>query len=123
MPSGFSDQERIYHRLKHVLKAIDDIYRMLDGKDITYLENDWIARAAYERLLEIICEASRYVTSDLREKSPEVPWRKMGDLGNRLRHAYDLINLDIIWDIYAKGDLATVRAVALRLRDELTPPT
>lgn len=73
-------------------------------------------------MLEIICEASRYVAPELREKSPEVPWRKIGDLGNRLRHAYDLINLDIIRDIYAKDELAVLWAVAVRLRDELTPP-
>lgn len=116
MPLGFSDQERAYYRLKHILTAIGDIDGMLGGKGLADLEKDRIARAAYERFLEIICKASRHVTPELKAETPEVRWREIADLGNRLRHAYDRLNLGILWEIYAKGHLATLRVAVERLK-------
>ena len=50
------------------------------------------------RLLEIIGEAANGVSTDFREKRPQIPWKKMIGLRNRLIHGYFDINLDIVWD-------------------------
>lgn len=49
-------------------------------------------------LLEIIGEAANAVSEEFCVKHPNVPWRKMISLRNRLIHGYFDINLDIVWD-------------------------
>jgi len=48
--------------------------------------------------LEIVGEAANSVTNDFREQHPQIPWKKMIELRNRLIHGYFDINLDIVWD-------------------------
>ena len=52
----------------------------------------WQARHLTERMLEIISEASRRISADLKSKAPQLPWQKIADLGNRLRHEYHRID-------------------------------
>ena len=51
------------------------------------------------RQLEIIGEASRHLSDELRAQHPDSPWQQIIGLRNRLIHAYFDINLGIIWDI------------------------
>lgn len=50
------------------------------------------------RLLEVIGEAANAVSPEMQQAHPEVPWRKMAGLRNRLIHGYFNVNLDIVWD-------------------------
>jgi uncharacterized protein with HEPN domain len=51
------------------------------------------------RNLEIIGEATKRLSSELREKHPGVPWKGMAGVRDRLIHHYFGVNLDIVWDI------------------------
>jgi uncharacterized protein with HEPN domain len=67
-------------------------------------------RAAFERFLEIISEASRHIPDDWKAQfGPDVPWREVATLGNVLRHIYQRVELTSLWRIYSK-DLATLEA-------------
>ena len=56
-------------------------------------------RMAVERLFEIISEASRFIPQDLKAKNSDIPWQRMADLGNWLRHAYHRVDPDILFNI------------------------
>jgi uncharacterized protein with HEPN domain len=75
-------------------------------------------RQSVERSLEIISEASRLLPTEVKEASTEIPWRKVADFGNVLRHAYFSVNPDIVWRI-ARDDLAPLRQALLVLRETL----
>ena len=47
--------------------------------------------------IEIIEEAAANVTTTSREDCPQIPWRDIISMRNRLIHAYFDINLDILW--------------------------
>jgi uncharacterized protein with HEPN domain len=104
-------------RLRHVLSAISDINHILEGKTRDEFAADRIIRAATERLLEIISEASRRVPEDIKAREAQIPWQRVADLGNILRHAYHDTNPDIIWRI-AKHDLAPLQAFAEKVMRE-----
>jgi uncharacterized protein with HEPN domain len=53
------------------------------------------------RNLEIIGEATKSLSTGLREKHPDVPWKGMAGVRDRLIHHYFGVNLDIVWDIVA----------------------
>jgi uncharacterized protein with HEPN domain len=75
-------------RLTHILQAIDDIDKLLQSRSRAEFASDIMLRLAVERLFEIISEASRFIPEDLKAKSANIPWRRIADLGNWLRHAY-----------------------------------
>lgn len=56
-------------------------------------------RLTVERLLEIVCEASRFIPDDMKRAEPEIDWRKMIEFGNLLRHAYHMTKAEIVWEI------------------------
>ena len=39
----------------------------------------------------------------------DIPWRRVSDIGNHLRHAYDRVDSEILWEVYSNGDLAVLR--------------
>lgn len=95
--------------------AIAQIELMLGGKSYDDFRSDRILRAAYERFLEIVSEASRHVPAELQAKAPEVPWARVRAIGNPLRHAYHEIDNETLWNIRAGGELATLGKAVQRL--------
>lgn len=88
-------------RLRDVLEAIQRIEHLTAGVDLSRLETDTLTRLATERLLEIVCEASRNIPDSIKQTAPAMPWRKMIDFGNVLRHAYHATDAARVWDIVA----------------------
>lgn len=61
-------------------------------------ERNGLVRDAVERCLQRICEAAHRLGDSAAEMMPDQPWGDIRGMGNRLRHGYDRINLDVVWD-------------------------
>jgi uncharacterized protein with HEPN domain len=92
--------DRVYWRLTDMRNAILEIRKLLDGRQIATLASNPPTRAAFERFLEIMSEASRHVPDEWKAEFDTIPWRQVADLGNFLRHAYHKTDLEILWSIY-----------------------
>lgn len=86
-------------RLRDILEAIVEIEELLAGYTLELSSADKTHRMATERYLEVICEAARRLTDDIKKGAPEIDWQRMVDFGNRLRHAYHATDVGIVWDI------------------------
>jgi uncharacterized protein with HEPN domain len=107
-------------RLHHVLHAIENIERFLDGKGQEDFAADQLVRMAVERSLEIISEASRRIPAEVKAREAQIAWQRMADLGNLLRHAYHDVNPATLWRI-VKEELPPLKAFAERImREEQT---
>ncbi len=95
-------------RLRDVLEAIADIDELLQGATLERFAADRTLRLATERLLEIVCEASRHIPDDIKRADPNIHWRKMIDFGNLLRHAYHTTDAAKVWDI-ARNELPVLK--------------
>ncbi|MDF2116939.1 DUF86 domain-containing protein [Roseiarcaceae bacterium H3SJ34-1] len=80
------------------------------GVSLDAFEADWQKRWLVERGIEIISEASRHLSDDLKDRHPEIPWRKVAGIGNILRHGYHHAAPDILWKL-ADEDLASLDRV------------
>ena len=56
-----------------------------------------IERAAAERLLTVIGEAAKNVSPGFREEHPEIPWKGMTGLRDRLVHHYFGVDYEAVW--------------------------
>jgi uncharacterized protein with HEPN domain len=63
-------------RLLDLLEAIADVDEMLLGKTLEQFTTDQMLRLATERLLEIVCEASRNLPERVKQDAPDINWRK-----------------------------------------------
>ena len=60
---------------------------------------DGLTYDATLRNIELIGEAATHVPDDIREAHPEIEWRRIMGARNRVAHAYQGIDNDVIWDI------------------------
>ena len=107
-------------RLSDIALSIEKIDRFLAGKSFDDFSNDALVHDAVVRNLEIISEASRHLGETLKMQMPEVPWRKVADMGNWLRHAYEKTEDKILWETIEAG-LPPLAAAARRLLDRQAP--
>jgi uncharacterized protein with HEPN domain len=101
-----------------MLEAVARIETLTTGKSLDDYRADWVTRDAVERNLERISEASRHIPTDLKARHPTVSWRLVADLGNVLRHAYDQVIDQRIWQIVT-SDLASLKAAAEAMLREI----
>jgi uncharacterized protein with HEPN domain len=86
-------------RLRDIFEAITEIEDVMLGASFDQFTADRRSRLLIERLLEIVCEASRTIPDKIKQDEPGIDWRKMIDFGNLLRHAYHATKAEIVWDI------------------------
>jgi uncharacterized protein with HEPN domain len=82
--------------------------------DVQDLMEDKVLSRACLKSLEIIGEASRNISEDLRMAHPEVPWRQMTGLRNKLVHHYFGVDWEIVADVL-KNELPGLRQDIFRL--------
>ena len=87
--------DKIY--IDHILQSIDRIEDYLSGKDHQAFSDDFMAQDAVVRQLEIIGEATKRISKDLRNLNPQVPWTDMAGMRDILIHDYIDVDLDIVW--------------------------
>lgn len=88
-------------RLRDILNAIAAIERY-HVPDKSAFEQDELLQAWFLRHLQIIGEAARALSEEVRELAPEIPWPKMIGMRNILVHGYFEIDADIVWTAVTK---------------------
>lgn len=102
--------------LNHILDAINDIEESLKGftKD-QFVKNKDVKEANIRRI-EIIGEAAKNVSSEVKRKYNKIPWNKIVGTRDKVIHHYFGVNLDIIWEIIKK-DLPELKKEVLRIKE------
>jgi uncharacterized protein with HEPN domain len=88
--------DRIY--LKHILDAIAKINQYVSvGYDEFMARSHW--QDATIRQLEIIGEATKQLSEDIRIRHPDVPWRRIAGMRDVLIHGYMGVDLEAVWEV------------------------
>lgn len=85
-------------RLRHMLEAARDAMSFAADCSREGLDKDRKLALAIVKCIEIIGEAAAKITAETRDAHPEVPWKAIVGMRNRLIHGYFEIDLDRIWN-------------------------
>ena len=85
--------------LKHILVEVDYLLDTRSGLTFEAFDADETLRRAFVRSLEIIGEAAKKVPADYRKAHPDVEWRAMTGMRDRLVHDYLGVDYEIVWDV------------------------
>ena len=85
--------------LEDMQLAMSRIAEYVQGYDFKHFKKDYKTVDAVIRNFEILGEASRTLDDEIKNRYPEVPWKEMYYLRNRVSHEYFGVDYEIIWDV------------------------
>jgi uncharacterized protein with HEPN domain len=83
--------------LRHILEAIEKIDRYVSRVDQERFREDSLIQDGVIRQVQIIGEATRRLSVQLRDYYPEIPWRDIIGMRNKLVHDYFGVDLDAVF--------------------------
>lgn len=85
--------------VKHILDEIN--YLITNSQNLKFDEfiSNLTLQKAFVRSLEIIGEATKKISQEYRLSHPEIEWRSMAAMRDRLIHNYFDVDYQIVWDV------------------------
>jgi uncharacterized protein with HEPN domain len=109
-----SERDQLY--LEHVLHAIALIERFTSGGRAEFFVDEMV-QSAVIRQLEIVGEAVRNLSGELKARETKIPWRDIAGTRDKLIHGYFSVKLDVVWNVVVQ-ELPSLKQHLRRLLDQ-----
>ncbi|MEK7376748.1 MAG: DUF86 domain-containing protein [Candidatus Margulisiibacteriota bacterium] len=87
--------------LQDILESLEKISKYCKDKTFEEFKSSELLVDGVVRNLEIIGEAAKKLPDNIKQKYPDVEWKKISGLRDILIHDYIGIDYDVLWDIIA----------------------
>lgn len=104
--------------LRHILDETNYLMRASDGLSKNEFMHDETLQRAFVRSIEVIGEATKNVSNEIRSKYSHIEWRSIAGMRDRLIHHYFGIDYDIVWDVVVTKVPALQEEVAKIIKQE-----
>lgn len=83
--------------LMQMRQFAEEAIGFVEGKSKDHLLKDRLLTLGLLHLLSTLGEAGNRLPVKFREQYPQIPWRAIIGMRNRLVHAYDVVDVDVVW--------------------------
>lgn len=104
--------------LLHIAEEVAFLERARLELDRTLFLGDETRKRAFVRSLEIIGEATKQISMETRTRNPQIDWRGMAGMRDRLIHGYFGVDYELVWDVVVSKVPEVGRAVRALLELE-----
>lgn len=104
--------------LKDIVAAMDAIENFVRGMSVEEFLHDDKTSSAVVRKLEIIGEAAKHVPAHIRRKYPDIPWKEMAGMRDRLIHGYFGVDYNLVWQTI-KTRIPEIKPKLMAILEEL----
>jgi len=94
--------------VEDTVDAMEKAEILLKGVTYDQFESNFRINFAVVRALEIVGEATKRLPMTLRDQYPNIPWKQMAGMRDRIIHGYDTVDLEIVWDV-VKQDIPQIK--------------
>ena len=101
-----------------ILTAIQEVENFTHGMDFEDFASDKKTVNAVVRSLEVMGEAAKRVPEGVRQRYPDVPWKRMTGMRDKLIHEYSGVDLEIVWGV-VKTELPPVKPLVEQILRDL----
>ncbi len=101
-----------------ILESVRLIRRYVAEMDRSRFTADQVVQDAVIRRFEIIGEATKRLSDEVRTRHPDLPWRAMAAMRDRVIHGYDTIDLDVVWRT-VHDDLPSLQSALEKIVNDL----
>lgn len=108
--------------LEQIEEFAEQAQQLCRETTLAELRADWRLAAALERKLECIGEGVKRLPSELRDRYPAVPWRKVTGMRDYICHGYDDLDYQVLWDAVQLHLPLLIQTVKQMLEDLGTEP-
>ena len=84
--------------LRHILDAINKIQEYAKGMDFEKFRKSSLVQDGVIRQLEIIGEATKNLSEEIRGKHSDIPWKDIAGMRDKLIHQYFGVDITAVWD-------------------------
>jgi len=102
--------------IAHIIDEIDYLLEESHTLNLTDFLNSETLKRAFARSIEIIGEAVKNLPDPVIAQNPQVEWRKIAGMRDRLIHGYFSVDYELVWNVVI-NKLPTFRNEIIQIRD------
>jgi len=105
--------------LKDILESIELIEQFVAGMELEDFKKDIKTSDAVIKRFENIGEATKHIPEEIKAGYPEVPWKEMAGMRDKLVHFYFGVKHELVWAA-VKNRLPSIKPLLNKILDELS---